>query len=107
MLTIDILPDTAYQLRRVELDGTPYQLTLAWNGRMGAWVLSLATVDGVALVSGLTLVSNRPLLRRFRHVVGLPPGEFMATDLTGTIPAADYTQLGSKIELIYFEESEL
>lgn len=107
MRTINILEDTAFQQRRVELDGLNYQLELTWNGRAGLWFISLATLDGTPLVCGLALVCNRLLLTRFRYIEGLPAGDFMAADLTETVAAPGYAELGTTIPLVYFEAEDL
>ena len=103
MIRIKPLADRAFQSHRVELDGSTYQLDLAWNGRAECWCLSLALEDGTPLVSGLALVSNAPILNRFKFREGMPAGELIAADLTGKISCANYTQLGSEVELIYYE----
>lgn len=111
MITISILSDTdgkpvAFQTLRVDLDGSLYQLALRWNARLG-WVLDVSDVSGAVLVAGIVLVSNRRLLRRHRYVPGLPPGDLMAADLTGSIPLAGFEDLGSVVELVYFTAAEL
>ena len=107
MRTIATLTNTANYRQRVELDGVDYALDLRWNAREGAWKLGLSRIDGTPLVVGLTLVSNRPMLERFRATVGVPPGEIIAFDQTATIPAADYDQLGPVVDLLYYDAAEL
>lgn len=92
--------------QRVELDGVAYSLEFAWNERARAWFISLAQPDGTPLLSGIKLVSNRPLLRRFRWRVGLPPGELSAIDLSGKISYAGYTDLSNGVTLTYYDASE-
>ena len=98
---------SAYSQRMV-LDGASYTLDYAWNGREGAWYLSLYSDEGEPLLLSRKLSTNTPLLRHFRFVVGLPPGEFMAVDFSATIPYADYTGLGPGrgVQLLYYEASE-
>lgn len=92
--------------QRVELDGVAYSLEFAWNERDGAWFISLAQPDGTPLVSGLKLVTNRPLLRRFRYRVGLPPGELYAIDLSGKIAYAGFSDLSNGVTITYYDASE-
>jgi hypothetical protein len=93
--------------QRTTLDGRDYALDFAWNARGGAWYLSISDTFGNALLTGIKLVSNRPLLARFRFVVGLPPGDFMAASLDGKTDYAQYGELGSTIPLYYFEAADI
>jgi hypothetical protein len=93
--------------QRTTLDGSDYLLNFAWNGREAAWYLSFSDAAGVPLVTGIKLVSNRPLLNRFRYVQGLPPGNVMAVDLSGQIAQAGYTDLSAGVSLVYFDLEEL
>lgn len=92
--------------QRTTLDGADYLLDFAWNGREACWYLSIFTIAGVPLVQGMKLVSNRPLLRRYRYIVGVPPGEIVAASLDGGISTAGYTDLSSGVLLAYFDASE-
>lgn len=123
---IEILPvrDKAFWRVRVNLDGSEYTLTFDWNGRHEAWSVGLLDAEGTVLVQGVTLVSNRPLFRRFKSKRGMPAGDLMACDPTETIPVAGYDGLGPTeaaapdaddaraagsrggVRLIYFEESD-
>lgn len=93
--------------QRTTLDGTDYQLDFVWNARDGAWYLSIGDTFSNVLLSGLKLVSNRPLLRRFHHIVGLPPGEISAVSFDGSIDYAQYADLGVSVLVYYFDASEV
>jgi len=93
--------------QRTPLDGVDYQLDFAWNTTAGAWYLSLSDTQGNPIVSGLKLVSNRPLLSRFHFIAGTPPGELSAVDLSGTISYAGLTDLGGAVQLAYFDAAEM
>lgn len=112
MLTIPLPQGSAFYSQRVELEGTTYVLEFSWNarGQLGAggcWFLSVLNQDDVVLVAGLAVVSNRPLLRRFHWIEGMPPGDLFAADLTETIPYAQYDQLGTDVRLVYFTAAEM
>lgn len=109
MLSIVTLQNTANYRQRVELDGVTFLLDLRWNARLEAWQLSLFTAEEVALVQGVTVVTNRPLLRRFRARAGMPAGDFFAFDQTETVAAAGYDQLGPDraVDLLYVEAADL
>ena len=95
--------------QRVTLDGQSYILRFDWNGRAGAWYLSIADAEGEPLLTSRKLSTNSPILNRFRFVDGLPPGELIACDFSAQIPYAGYTELGPKrgVTLYYFDAEEV
>lgn len=86
--------------QETELDGVAYRLTFDWNGREGAWYLTLATASGVVLRAGLRLVSNWPLLRKLRHE-SRPPGELLVLDERGV--GITLENLGIDVVLAYVD----
>jgi|SRR5262245_19290714 len=107
MQTIPLPTDTAFFSQRVELEGTSYILDFSWNERNKLWKLSVFTADGDPLVRGVSLVSNRSLLRRYKSKEGFPPGDLMMLDPTHTIDRADYGQLGTDVSLTYYLAEEV
>lgn len=99
---------SAYRTR-VVLDGVTFLLDLNWNGRAGAWYMSLFDATGASLLESRKLVTNRPLLQRFRFQAGLPAGELLAMDPSAKIPYAQYDALGDGlgVALYYFDAAEL
>lgn len=93
-------PDTT---QRVELDGVLYTVRLLWSGRGECWHLDLADSDGVAILSGLRLVTGFPLLYRFRHLA-VPPGElyFFDTRDMGGMPTLE--EMGARYRLYYVDQ---
>jgi len=59
---------------RVVLDGVPYKLHFRWNVRGNFWSMTIKNTKGVALISGVKLVYNYPLIGRYKGR-DLPPGE--------------------------------
>ncbi len=92
---------------RVPLDGVDFLLDLTWNGRAAAWFLSVFSADGEPLVQGLKVVSNRPLLHRFRHIEGMPAGELFAADYSQNVACANFEQLGTSIDFLYLDAAEV
>lgn len=107
ILNIPVQSGQAAWVQTNTLDGVTYQLSFVWNARAGAWYLSIADASGVDLLTGIKLVSNRPLLQRFRWIVGLPPGEISAVSFDGSIDYAQYTDLGVSVLVYYFDASEV
>lgn len=104
IITIPIEPGRPHIEQEVDLDGVSYRLALNWNGREGAWYMTLWTADGTLVRAGVKLVANFPLLRKVRHE-RRPPGELMAMDPRGTGITLD--NLGLEIELAYVDAQSL
>jgi hypothetical protein len=104
MQTIPLPTGQAHFDQSVDLEGTTYILTFAWNAREARWAVDVSTAEGALLVGGVTCASNRLLLRRYRHVVGLPPGDLMFVDLTESVDGPGYP---FDVELVYFLGDEL
>jgi hypothetical protein len=107
MLTLGLPTETASYQLRAELEGVSFLIDMHWNERQAAWLMSLATDDGTALVHGVTVVCNRLLLRRYKYRTGMPAGDLMAMDPTRETDTPGYDQLGTTIQLVYVTEAEL
>lgn len=59
------------------LDGSQFQFQFYWNHRSSTWSFDLYDVNGNAVVTGVKVVPNIPLLGRAHHVDGCPPGELI------------------------------
>ena len=94
---------------RATLDGVSYGVELNWNGRVGAWYLSLYDAAGEPLLLSRKVVTNMPLLHRFKFLTGMPAGDLIAVDPSETIAYAGYTELGEGrgVTLYYVEGAEL
>ena len=94
-------PGVPFYSQVTELDGIEYLLTFAWNGREGAWYLSIANNQGNLIRAGIKLVPNWPLLRKVRHEMR-PPGELMVLDEAGVGITLD--NLGTDVVLFYGDQ---
>jgi hypothetical protein len=73
--------------QRIALEGVDYLFTFRYGQRRGAWVFDLATLDGVAIVTGqLVLANGQDLLRR-SAVAEKPPGILWAWNIV--VPPKD------------------
>lgn len=88
------------------LDETVYRFTMQYNEREGYWYLSIADEAGVAIRSGIKIVSNFPLLERIADI-RKPPGQLMALSPTALEPDPGLEDLGDGISLVYAEEGEI
>lgn len=94
------------QVLQVSLDGTIYQLRLDWNTRSEQWSISIADAAGVAVVGGVAVVADYPMLRQYRHL-SLPPGLLMCVDMEGKAEDPTLSSLGGRHLLIYIPEADV
>lgn len=88
-------------------DGVSYTLIFDWNGRASVWVLGIQDADGADLLRGKALRLGSLRMRRHGRAGGLPPGDFLLVDLTGTHQEAGLTSLGVTHALLYYTSGEL
>lgn len=82
-----------------ELDEMTCFLHLAWNDDEAMWTLSLENAENDVILSGIRLVSDWPLLGRFRHLA-VPKGELVAVSLDGQ-PIGRQSFTDGTAELVY------
>lgn len=88
----------------ISLNGSSYNLTLAWRSKdgLGGWVLELADAANNPLVQGIPLVTGCDLLGQYAYL-GIGGGLWVLTDGNSlTIPT--YSNLGS-LSHLYFVTS--
>lgn len=90
----------------VELEESIYTIELYWNTRAEAWFLSVYDVLGEPLVSGRKVALGAPILGRAERPSG-PPGAIIAFDTSGENVEAGETDLGGRVQLVYFDSTEL
>lgn len=91
----------------VTLDGTPYQIQIAFNARAGRWSASILDAGGVPIFSASPLRVGTPLWEDARE--GAPPGRFVVIALgeDQTDPGAALTgELGARVFLLYYTAAE-
>jgi hypothetical protein len=84
------------------LEGSTYRFELRWNGRSGAWFLSLQDAAGDVIAAGRRVVLGAQLLGRSADA-RLPPGTLLAVDTSGTDEEAGRDELGERVQLVYVE----
>lgn len=105
MFTIAIF-DANDSVSEVTLDGTVYQLHMAWNSECEFWSWGLLDADGNTLIDALALVPDYPLIDRIR-TPDLPLGELCAITPDGR-NTISYTDLVSgTVSMTYLELSDL
>lgn len=88
-------------------DGQLYTLGWSWNGRTSSWTLTIGDADGSPLLDGKALRLGALLLRQHGKASGLPPGDLLLVDVTGTHTEASLTSLGVTHQLLYYTSGEL
>ena len=90
----------------ISLDGTVYLLSVRWNGRMNKWFISIALENGTEIIGMRPIIADFPPFARFRNN-NLPAGELIFIDTSGENRDPDRTDLGSRVILMYLEESDI
>ncbi len=96
------IPD--YDLQ-VELDGQTYGIEMHWNFRSLQWAMSLFDAEGVAVALNIGVVVDFPLARRVQRSE-MPPGVFIAVDTTGQNTDPGFSDLGTRVQLLYMSPGE-
>lgn len=90
---------------QIVLDSVTYALRFRWNTRESAWYMDVSTDTEEPLRNGLKVIINQPIGSR---VVDerFPPGRFVAFDTTNSDIAPGETDLGDRVQLLYYSEEE-
>jgi hypothetical protein len=88
---------------KIGLEGVAYTFKLSWNVRTETWMLSIAALDGTAIIDGVAVTCGVDLLRGC-VVTGRPPGLLFAAPTDGDITRPAIDGLGSRV-LLYYRES--
>lgn len=102
--TIPNDPEAPFYSIRVTLDGITYSLDFDYSTREDCYYMSISDAAKEAVVLGLKLVPEIPLLAYFR-ARAVPRGEFVVQSLTGKRHTPRYGEIGPGrlFELTYFE----
>lgn len=100
MTTFEIPLSHPPQRFTVPLNGSIYTLAVQWrDAPLGGWFLDIADAQGVAIVSGLALVTGADLLAQFAYL-GIGGKLIVATDHnTDALPT--FANLGVMAHLYY------
>jgi hypothetical protein len=105
--------ETPYYRQSTTLEGREYQLEFRYSKREDAWYLSFYKLEAdqsrTPLATGIKIVPNIDLLSRFVRADRLPPGELRAfpQGSSAAIPQLSELGAGKRVELVYFESSEV
>lgn len=111
-MAIQLIPTTpavAYYSQRTKLDGRDYLLRFSWNEREERWYVSIFDDEENPLVQSIKIICNWRLLRAYHADPRVPPGEIVATDLTGLNVPPGFDELGEglRVELNYIPVADI
>jgi hypothetical protein len=90
----------------VDLEQRTFLFKLDWNERDESWSLSIYDQDEEPLVTGKRVAIGIPLLRG-EVDSRLPDGILMAVDVTEQHGEAGVSDLGARVNLVYYEVASL
>lgn len=89
-----------------ELDDIVYFLRMSWNSTAQAWFMSLESANNDLLISGVRVVTNALLLKRYHHLP-VPTGEIIAVATDGRLEIGRDDFINGVVELVYLSADEL
>lgn len=92
--------------QQVTLEGTTYTLEFRWNVRGEFWSMSIFDATGQTAISTGHKLNVDYLIGKF-YSDRDPPGLFLAYDTSGDGVEMAFEDLGNRVQLIYFESTEL
>jgi hypothetical protein len=98
--------ELAYYSQTVELDGSTFLLVFRWNARREYWSVDIFDVDGNPIALARKILVDVDLVKQ-RHHAGAPAGVLFAWESKDQKEKPGVDELGSRVLLLYLEESEL
>ena len=108
MAILDIPVDGSipYWDQTMQLEGREYLMVFAWADREACWYLHLYDQDENQLATGIKLVMNASLLRRWKSDSRIPPGVLLVTRSGTGGDMTVQTDLGDSHSLTYFTSDD-
>lgn len=106
MRVIDIAPGNRASTRRVILAGQEFVIALRWSDFEGCFYMSIGDANGNAIVRGIRVVSNLPLLSPYT-LDRLPRGELSVLDSSPSPTDPTLSSLGERHTLVFIPIPEL
>lgn len=93
--------DFAAFTETITLEDTQYILSFTWNSRGEFWVMSIQDLAQNEIVSGIKLILDLELLRKFPDR-SLPPGKMYVFDVSGNTDPIKYDDFtNGRCDLVY------
>lgn len=99
------IPFTANpQSVQISLSGVVYRLTIMWNAEAACWVLDVADINGVPILSGVPLITGADLLAQYEYLgIG---GQMQVQTDNDTFAVPTFDNLGTLGHLYYLVEED-
>jgi hypothetical protein len=92
----------------VPLEGVNFGFTFSWNARGQYWSAILSDAAGNPLIRRVIRVGLLFFARfRAQYLSVFPPGEIVVIDTTGADLDPGLTELGTRVQLVYFTGAEI
>lgn len=105
MIFFDLESGLTDQTIHDTLDGVPVTLRIIWNERFKYWTMSIYDRQQAAIITGVKLVRDYPLISRFN--LSQLAGDFIFYRVSGPDDEASFDSLGVDYELVYLSEVEI
>lgn len=109
-MTVTILrnnPRLARDKFELTLDGRRYLLRFRWMERQASWYMSVYTVAGTPIRTGVRVVVNFPLLSRSGSAL-LPDGILLGVDVSQAgAEIVAQSELGDRVQLVFTPAADL
>lgn len=105
MIFFDLEGGLTDQTIHETLDGVPVTIRIIWNERFKYWTMNLYDRQLEAIITGVKLVRDYPLISRFN--LSQLAGDFIFYRVSGEDDEAAFDSLGGAFELVYLSEVEI
>lgn len=90
---------------QITLDGVILNLEFAWSDRMSVWAMNIFDINSVAIVTGIPLFTEFPLLYKEKDT-RLPKGNWFCVDTGNEAKNPGRDDFGSRVLLYYGDTDE-
>lgn len=105
MIAIPLVDQNSFMVE-AGLEERTYFLRFDWNSEAAIWTMAIQDAGAQAVLTGVVLVPNSPLLDQFRHL-SVPPGEFVVYALNDDLVIGRDTFISGAATLYYLTEAEV
>lgn len=105
MIKIPLIDQNSFVIEAA-LDELTYFLRFDWNSEAQFWTMAIQNARNEAVLRGVVLVSNTPLLQQFRHL-DVPAGEFVVVADDPDMAIDRNCFLNGRANFYYLTENEV
>lgn len=105
MQTIPLVADVNYEFD-IKLERVPYRFLVTWNSYNEFYALSIRNLSSGAEFSGIKLILNTELIRKFASPE-LPPGALLVLNTDTKKIKIEFGDFEANARLVYVPQNEL